>query len=317
MADKKPEGVQIETIPFFAPYQQESFDLNRLDAFSKGLGTTWYHWKSTISPIGLNSRGDYRRNETDVITSNGYVYDLAGKFTAVLTGNQKDQRRPAEGAVIDVSQGNLVMPRFYDPYTPPSIGDCDCVATPEGKRIYLAVGDRLYNDPTADTLVVGKEMLQFSYDSLGIPMFPIRAMDGPIVDSRGIRYKQNIDFNIDNWGNIAWIEGRPNPGIDESTGSGRTYSIRYLYRAFYYVTSLLREVRVTDVTVGNVRKSERMPYYVQLTREYIYHSVNNSNELNKPKNPAVANRQVPAPIETINTPDGIVRVETTDIDFSD
>jgi hypothetical protein len=69
-----------------------------------------------------------------------------------MTGNQKDQRRPAEGAVIDASQGNLVMPRFYDPYTPPAIGDCDCVATPEGKRIYLAVGDRLYCDPTANDL---------------------------------------------------------------------------------------------------------------------------------------------------------------------
>lgn len=317
MADKKPEGIQIETIPFFAPYQQESFDLNRLDAFSKGLGTTWYHWKSTISPIGLNSRGDYRRNETDVITSNGYVYHLAGKFTAVMTGNQKDQRRPAEGAVIDASQGNLVMPRFYDPYTPPAIGDCDCVATPEGKRIYLAVGDRLYCDPTANDLVVNKEMLQFSYDSLGIPMFPIRAMDGPIIDSRGIQYKQDIDFTIDNWGNIAWTEGRPNPGIDPDTGSGRTYSIRYLYRAFYYITSLIREVRITNVTQGGVRRAERMPYYVQLTREYVYHNINNSNNLNKPRNPAVANRQVPAPIDTINTPDGIVRVETTDIDFSD
>ena len=109
----------------------------------------------------MNDRGDYRRNETDVMTSNGYIYNLAGKFTAVLTGNQKDQRRPAEGAVIDASQGNLVMPRFYDPYQSPAIGDCSCVETPEGKRIYLAVGDRLYSDPTVNDLVVGKEMIHF------------------------------------------------------------------------------------------------------------------------------------------------------------
>ena len=103
-------------------------------------------------------------------------------------------------------------------------------------------------------------------------MFPIRVMDGPVIDSRGIEYKENIDFTIDNFGNIAWIEGRPNPGIDPNTGSGRTYSIRYLYRAFYYVTSLLREVRITNVTEGGVRRAERMPYYIQVTREYIYHS---------------------------------------------
>ena len=56
-----------------------------------------------------------------------------------------------------------------------------------------------------------------------------------------------------------------------------------------------------------------MPYHIQVTREYIYHSINNSNELNKPKNPAIQNRQVPQAPDTINTPDGIVRVETTDI----
>lgn len=312
---KKPVGEQIQTIPFAAPYQQESFDLNRLDAFSQGLGTTFYHWKATPSPIGLNDRGDYRRQETDVMTSNGYIYTLAGKFTAVLTGNQKDQRRPAEGALIDSSQGNLVMPRFYDPYTPPAIGDCDCVETPAGKRIYITPSDRLYCDPKIDDLVVNKELMTFSYDSVNVPMFPIRVMDGPIIDSRGIRYQQNIDFNIDNFGNIVWIEGAGNPGIDPDTGSGRTYAIRYLYRAFYYVTSLLREVRITNITGGGVRRPERMPYFIQLTREYLYHNLNNSNELNKPANPAVQNRQVPAPISTINTPDGIVRVETLDIDY--
>jgi hypothetical protein len=311
-SNKSPVGEQVETIPFGAPYIEQSFDLNRADAFTQGLGTTFYHWKSTISPIGLNDKGDYRRQETDVMTSNGYIYNLAGKFTAVLTGNQKDQRRPSEGAVIDASQGNLVMPRFYDPYKSPAIGDCSCVETPEGKRIYLAVGDRLYCDPEANDLVVNKEMLQFSYDSPGVPMFPIRVMDAPIVDSRGVRYQENIDFTISNLGNIVWNESGSNPGIDPETGEGRTYSVRYLYRAFYYITSILREVRITNVTEGFSRKPERMPYFIQVTREYVYHNINNSNQFNKPQNPVVQNRQIQAPLDTINVPDGMVKVETTD-----
>ncbi len=315
MADKKPEGIQIETIPFGDAFREESFDLEKVDQFARSLGTTFYHWKATPSPIGLNDRGDYRRNDTDVITSNGYVYHLAGTFTATMTGNQKDQRRPSEGAIIDSSQGNLVMPRFYDHFHNPAVGECSCAREAKEKRIYITPGDRLYCDPTANDLVVNTEMITFSYNSINVPMFPIRVMDGPVIDSRGIEYKENIDFNIDNFGNIAWIEGRPSPGIDPDTGTGRTYSIRYLYRAFYYVTSLLREVRITNVTEGNVRRPERMPYHIQVTREYIYHSINNSNQLNKPTNPAIQNRQVPQAPETINTPDGIVRVETTDIDF--
>lgn len=313
--NKKPVGEQLETIPFSDVPEQESFDLNKVDQFAKSLGTTFFHWKATPSPIGLNDRGDYRRNDTDVMTSNGYIYNLAGKFTATLIGNQKDQKRPSEGAVIDAAQGYLVLPRYYDGLNSESGGDCDCTGEATNKRIYLTPGDRLYCDPTVDDLVVHKELMTFSYDAPNVPMFPIRVMDAPIVDSRGLTYKENVDFNIDNFGNIVWILGRPNPGIDENTGAGRTYSIRYLYRAFYYVTSIIREVRITNVTIDGVRKPERMPYHIQVTREYIYHSINNSEQLNKPKNPAVENRQIPQAPDVINTPDGIVRVETLDIDY--
>jgi len=315
VANKKLESEQLQTIPFSSPIVQESFDLNKLDNFARSLGTTFYHWKSSISPIGINDRGDYRRNETDVLTSNGYIYNLAGKFTATMTANQKDQKRPTEGAVIDASQAYLVLPRYYDSEESQAIANNPCVSPIKPKRIYLTVGDRLYCDPKIDDLVVNKEMIQFAYDRENVPMFPIRAMDAPIIDSRGIEYKENIDFCITKFGNIQWIEGRPNPGIDPDTGDGRTYSIRYLYRAFYYITSIPHEVRITNVTQNGVRSPERMPYHIQVTREYIYHSINNSNQLNKPTNPAIENRQVPAPIETINTPNGIVRVETDDIDF--
>lgn len=322
MSDKKPEGLQIPAIIPFAPYVQESFDLNRLDAFVKSLGSTFYHWKSTPSPIGLNDRGDYRRNNNvDVITSNGYLYSFGGKFTATMTGNQKDQRRPTEGALIDASSSYLVLPRFYDEKpSAPTNGDDnkDCCndlgSAVQKRRIRLAVGDRLYSDPTIDDLVVNKELMNFSYNSPNVPMFPIVEMDAPITDSRGVSYTQGIDYNIDCDGNISWIVGGSNPGIDPDTGAGRSYTIRYLYRAFYYVTSILREVRITEITEGSVRRPERMPMYVQLTREYIYHNINRGNELNKPPQQGAESRQVPQAPETINTPNGMVRVETTDLD---
>lgn len=334
MSDKKPQGWQIPAINPSAPYIQESFDLARMDAFVKSLGAEFYHWKATPSPIGLNDRGDYRRNAPDVMTSNGYLYSFGGKFTATMTGNQKEQKRPSNtGALIDSSTAHLVLPRFYDgkedqsvdataekccdkmPLQVGAIGEkcCDNFGLKQGVRIRLTPGDRLYHDPTIDDLVVNKELLNYSFDSANIPMFPIVKMDAPIVDSRGIYYKENVDFTICN-GNILWTPGAPNPGIDPDTGTGRSYSIRYLYRAFYYVTNILREVRITEVTEGSVRRPERMPMYVEIQREYIYHNINQGNELNKPPTKAMENRQVPQPIDNIGLKDGIVRVETTDID---
>ena len=330
MTDKLPVGWQIPAINPLAPYVQESFDLNRMDAFVKSLGSTFYHWKATPSPIGLSDRGDYRRNQgVDVMTSNGYIYTLGGKFTATMTSNQKDQVRPSEGGLIDSATAYLTLPRFYDDASDlpadqnntPSTPSADCCGTNDsgngvvqGKRIRLTPGDRLYSDPTIDDLVVNKELITFSYNSANVPMYPIVQMDGPVVDSRGIFYNQNADFNIDCNGNIAWIDGRPNPGIDSDTGEGRTYSIRYLYRAFYYVSSIIKEVRITEVTENGIRRPERMPMFVQIQREYLYRNINNGDELNKPANQAVANRQTPEVPESININQPPVLVETIDLD---
>jgi hypothetical protein len=335
--DKKPIGWQIPAIAPFAPIIQESFDLNRMDLFVKSLGSEFWHWKSSPSPIGLNSKGDYRRNETDVITSNGYVYNFGGRFTATMTGNQKDQKRPSEGGLLDSSTAYLVMPRFYDdasdnpvsavidspfsnkpcpelPLQVGPIGDecCNETITP-GKRIRLAVGDRLYHDPSVDSLVINKELMNFSFDGPNIAMYPIVQMDAPIVDSNGCYYSEGQSFTLCN-GNIVWTPGQPNPGIDPATGEGRTYSIRYLYHAFYYVVSLLREVRITETTKDGYRSPERMPMYVMLQREFLYHNINNSNPLNKPPTKAQENRQTVGIPDSIDIKTGKIKVEQTDYD---
>ena len=304
MSDEKPITQQIQAINFGSPIIQESFDLNRLDNFAQSLGTKFYHYKAMPSPIGLNDRGDYRRNDSvDVITSNGYIYTLAGIFTATITGNSKDQRRSGDaGALVDTSQAYLVMPRFYDPTVPG-----------EQKRIRLTPGDRLYSDPNVDDLVVNKELMTYNPNHDNLPMYPIKQMDSLIVDFRNQSYKECVDFEITPTGNIRWLETGKNPGVNPDTGEGNVYSIRYLYRAFYYVTELPKEVRITNVTQDGVRKPERMPYHAIVVREYIYHNINKGDELNKPPVKVMENRQVEQPAENLNVNNNIVKVEMANI----
>lgn len=274
MSDKKtPIGTQTDTIPRSSFMVEESFDLRRLDVFSTSLGVEFIHYKAMPSPIGKSDRGDYRRSDgVDTITSNGLIYRCAGRFTATMTDNSHDAQRGNSG-VLDFSEARLVLPRFYN-----NTGRAD------GDRIYLAPGDRIYvADQTTDVKVSNPQQMTYEPGVENVPMFPIVKLELPIVDSRNFEYKEGVDYHISKEGNICWIPTGENPGIDPETGKGRVYSIRYLYHAYWYIFSLPKEVRVTNVTTNGVRAPERMPYHAIVVREYIYHNQNRGEQTNQLK----------------------------------
>jgi hypothetical protein len=305
MSNNKPltpnSDLQIDTIPRDGDYVQESFDLDRLEDFVVGLGVEFLHYKGVPSPIGQNDRGSYRRSDgVDTITSNGMIYSLAGKFTAVMTDNSRSRKRDQTGAgMLDPSESKLVMPRFYN----------NEQGLAAGKRIYLSPGDRIYvADPTVDVLVSNPQKMDYQDGIDNVPMFAIVEMEVPVIDSRGYEYRQGVDYEITKDGNIQWVSGGSNPGIDPDTGKGRVYSVRYLYRAYWYITILLKEVRVTNVTENGERTPERMPYHAIAQREYVFHNQNRGDSTNqlKPKDPKRVDK---APIEPINPSKYAIPVE--------
>lgn len=309
MADKPfSNDEKVDVIDRNSPYVQESFDLKRLDDFVAGLGVEFLHYKAMPSPIGKNDRGDLRRNDgVDTITSNGMIYECAGKFTATMTDNSREKERGAAG-VLDPSESKLVMPRFYN-----KDGGIS-----NGNRIYLVPGDRIYvANHKVDDLVVNMQLLDYEDGTDNVPMFPIVRMDGKIVDSRNIQYLEDVDFHVSKTGAICWIAGGQNPGIDPDTGKGRVYSLRYLYKAYWYITQLPKEVRITNVTNENGdRVPTRAAYHAIAQREYIYHNQNKGAKTNqnKAKDP---NRAVQKPVEPRNPAKYTVPVDISAIGDSD
>lgn len=307
MSNRKPNGIQIDTIDRNLDYVQESFDLDRLDNFVTGLGVEYIHYKGMPSPVGQNDRGDYRRNDgVDTITSNGMIYKCAGKFTATMTDNARDRKR-GEAGVLDPSESKLVMPRFYN--TNGGVAN--------GKRIYLSPGDRIYvADPLADVLVSNSEKMNYEAGIDNIPMFPIVEMEMELVDAKNIQYALGVDYCITADGNIRWLAGGKNPGINVETGKGNIYSIRYLYRSYWYITVLLKEVRVTNVTTNGERGPARMPYHCIAVREYMYHNQNKGDKLNqlKSKDPKRVDKE---PVSSINPAKHTIPVDMSTIGEDD
>lgn len=304
MSNRKPFGVQADTIPRNSEYIQESFDLDRLDNFVTGLGVEYLHYKGVPSPIGQNDRGSYRRNDgVDTITSNGMIYRCSGKMNLVMSDNSRDRKR-GEAGVLDPSESRVILPRFYNDK-----------GLADGKRIYLSPGDRIYvADPQADVLVSNSQKMDYEIGEDNIPMFPIVELEVPLIDSRNIEYIQGVDFSITSDGNVRWLAGGKNPGIDPDTGKGRIYSIRYLYKAYWYITVLLKEVRVTNVTTDGERAPERMPYHAIAVREFMFHNQNNGAATNQLKPKAKEKKRVvKAPKTSINPSKSVVPVDMSSI----
>lgn len=283
MSKRPPVGNQVDAINRNSPFVQISLDLNKQDQFAKSFGVDFTHYQAQPSPIGKNDRGSYRRNDgVDTITSNGMIYTCAGKFLATMIDNTEDQSMVGAG-LLDYSQCRIVMPRYYTS------------AINEQKVIYLSPGDRIYlSDPDADVNVAGYQEMEYEPNVPNITVYPIEQIQGVVIDSRNMTYTEGLDFRICDQGNIIWLENGKNPGIDPTTGKGRIYSVRYLYRAHWYVLSLPKEIRVTGVTENGVRTPERMPYHAILVREWAYHNQNrgDAKNQNKSKEPA---RAVEAP----------------------
>lgn len=279
MAKKEAKGKQVNALPKSpSDLDQISFNMGKQDQFIKSHGVAFVHYRAIPSPIGLKDRGDYRRSDSlDTIAENGFIYKKCGEFTGVILNNNK-KKGPVEGGLYDASEARLTLPRFYDE-------DSEEAA---GERIHVCPGDRIFlkNVDKEEKNVVNYQRVQYNPNGSNFLQFPATCVEF-LIDSRGNEYKEGVHFKITkgtvDFGNIKWIEGKGNPGIDPDTGKGRVYSIRYRYEAHWYVTAILNELRIGRVTDGGERKESRMPYQILIQREYVYHNRNRGDSQNSNK----------------------------------
>lgn len=300
MTKKIKKGTQLLSLPKNPKdLFQVTMDLSKSDDLVTQRGVQFMHYAAIPSPIGQKERGDYRRTDQyDVITSNGMIYKFVGCFTGAIVSNSKNKKNTS-GGIADYSVARLILPRFYDDKT-----------VADGKEIHIAPGDRVFVKDL-EVLVVNYQKMQFNPYGVDQAQFPIKSVEH-LVDSKNIEYKEGYHFNLKD-GHIQWIEGRANPGVDEETGKGRVYSVRYKYNAHWYITDIPNEVRVIQGTEGNERKVQRMSYSAVIQREYVYYNQNHNPEStdNRQKEKR-QNKPVQQKIETIDNYK--IKVDMNDIE---
>jgi hypothetical protein len=268
MAKEKPGQVYSTDLPNAAV----SFDVEAFDQALRSQGVTFVHYRAMRCPVGMVDEFDTRRpHEDHAGCSNGFLYTKAGEITCLFTGNST-QGQLTEIGVMDGSTVSVTMPRTYDGTKEP---------------VYIAQFDRLYL-AEEKIVVVNWQLFKHSpagKDKLNFPVVEVQ----DLVDAKGRRFHAP-DFEIAA-GQIHWLTNT-RPGLDPETGKGLVCSARYTYRPYWYVKSLVHEVRVTQAEnpYTGVREVHRMPQALVLQREYIFEKQERDDLAPDPEG-----RQKPAP----------------------
>jgi hypothetical protein len=253
------------------PEGSVAFDQDAFDEAIRAHGVQFIHYRGMRSPGGLVDKYDSRRPEEDHVGgSNGFVYTKAGQFTGLMIGNSKNQKGTPQG-LLDMANCQMTSPKTYD-----------C-----GKLIYLAPFDRLYLAETS-VLVVHWQLVEphpTGTDKLRFQAIEVQ----DLIDSDGVRYTTS-DYCVTHNGQIKWLTQK-RPGMNPDTGKGKVYTVRYLYRPYWYIDRLVHEIRMTqqENPLTGERTTIRMPQTASLQREYVFENEEQDSQL--PDSP----RQAPVP----------------------
>lgn len=258
MAKKQPDF----NVDLTAPFSSVSFDDNSFDSLIRSQGVQLIHYRAVKCPVGLTDRYDIRHTHPDhSLCSNGYLFTEAGCVTGSFMSNS-DRQNQSDSGLLDASNVTVTLCQTYD-------DSDDLVDVMPFDRFYLKQEEILVpHTQIVQSHETGHDRLDF---------LCVKVID--LIDADGKRYHLG-DFTIEN-GQIVWQNGGLPYNAEEKTGA--VYTIRFLYRPYWYVNRLIHQIRVAQVQTEEGRVVRRFPQQVALQREYINQDINKDSV--EPENP--------------------------------
>lgn len=241
------------------PVQALTIDVDAQDYIVSTQGILYNHYLAMECPLGIVDRFDPRAEHVEHDTcQGGLIYKLAGKVFATSTSNSSDKTLRTQGE-IDASTQMFTFRRGYE--------DCDCAVT-------VGVYDKL-EYAEEPPYIVQRQRIQYNsktnIDRLQFPAIKIQIL----MDSEGISYNEGSDYILTN-GNIVWIGNRPK--VNPDTGRGGVYQVRYLYRPYWIVKSITKDIRVARQNNDDGSTLAKSNIAAICQREYQYMNEKNQND---------------------------------------
>jgi hypothetical protein len=259
------------------PDQAISMDVDAFDRLVRSQGLTFVHYRAVPCPIGLVDPNDMRRpHENHSGCSNGYIYIKAGEITCAFSGNRSDR-----ACSTSASGTGRLRPS-------PSLASTTAKAT-SPLRSRRATASTCATPPPWWSPRSSSKLTRPASTACASR----RPSSSTSSTGRAASTSQGADFNIEG-GRIKWV-GPRRPQKSSHAPHGPTCSVRYRYIPFWYVTSLLHELRLIQVTnpASGERSVRRMPYQLLLQRENVYEGSTMNDPLSKTDENPVGRRRPP------------------------
>lgn len=242
---------------------------------AKTFGIKFMHYMCVPDPLLQNSPGDVRHSfgyddgnqqfvESDRFhRENGFIYVKQQIIMGIFQGNTKDMRNLIAGLYGD-SGANISLNRYYQD---------------TNQKINVSENDKLVPCELPEEFHT-VDYQKFTHNPTGIDRMQFKVCDVVfLIDSKGVQYHQGQDFNVVN-GAIQWIDGGDRPGLDPKTGKGRTCAVRYTYKPYYYIKTVLHDIRIRpsmDPDTGEVTPKAG-PVLVNVMADWIFLERRNADD---------------------------------------
>jgi len=269
MSRRQAEG----NVDLTGPLTTVSWDEDAFDVFIRSQGAKFVHWRAMPCPVGMTDRWDVRRTHPDHSgCSNGHLYTRAGVVTCMMGSGAPNKMEQNDIGLLNGSTVRVTAPFTYD--------DSD------EEMVDVMPFDRFYLDEER-VLVPHAQRVEHHvslHDRLQFPV--VKVVD--LVDANGISHgKDEYDIVA---GQIVWKQSL---GYDHDQKKGTVYSIRYMYRPYWYVKDMQYQVRLAQVETPDGRVAKRWPQEWTMTREFIFEKEEKDKLAPDPDSP----RQVMGPAD--------------------
>ena len=234
------------------------------DSLVRSHGVLLEHFIALPCPQSDKNINNVRSNHADHNCEDGMYYVCAGTFLGIMTNNPKNSHFQAEG-MIDSATCWIIVPRFYEQ---------------GGKKIYFSPYDKIYvaDDQYKEVLVPNFESMESSTTGVDRLRFPICEVTHVIDKNGQPSYQMGVDYAVTANGALQWL-GQNRPQFNPTLKEGGVYSIRYLYRPYWYVATVEHEIRLSRVLNPETDDNTlvRLPQYLRCVRERYFRSKDNTD----------------------------------------